>query len=169
MTVSLAAEIGVRRLHALCADAVWRRDGASFANCYTEDGVWKIAGLELRGRQAIGEALGELGAANERVLMVFGSPILEIVDGKLAGRTYIVEHVKLLDGSASATIGTYFERFAERDGNWLFEWRHFDFGYLGPTDLSAPFFSIPDYGPPPAFPDPDSRTAGVQFRARGME
>jgi hypothetical protein len=163
MSVPLEAEIGVRRLHALCADAVWRRDGAAFANCYTEDGIWKIAGLTLRGHEAIREALGQLGAANERVLMTFGSPILDMSDGTLTGRTHVMEQVKLLDGSASATIGIYYERFVERDGEWLFQWRHFDFCYLGPPDLSAPFYPFQDYGPPPALPGPEDRTAGLRL------
>lgn len=163
MTVSVEAEIGVRRLHALCVDAVWRRDGAAFADCYTEDGVWKIAGLEFRGRDAIGKALGELGTGNERVLMVFGSPILAMADGVLTGRTYTVEQVKLMDGSASASIGIYYERFVEQDGRWLFQWRHFDFCYLGPPDLSAPFYPFRDYGRPPALPGTGDPTAGLQF------
>jgi len=163
MTVSLEAEIGVRRLHALCADAVWRRDGTAFGECYTQDAVWKIAGMELRGREAIGQALGELGVANERVLMVFGSPILAIVGGELTGRTFAVEQVKLLDGGGSASIGIYYERFVEHDGRWLFKWRHFDFAYLGPPDLSAPFYPLPDYGQSPAMPGNEDRTAGLQF------
>lgn len=164
MSPSLEAEIGVRRLHALCADAVWRRDGAGFADCYTEDATWKIAGLAFQGRDAIAGALGQLGAGNERVLMMFGSPILAMTDGTLTGRTYTVEHVKLLDGSTSATIGIYYERFAERDGRWLFQWRHFDFNYLGPGDFSAPFYPFQDYGPPPAQPGPADPTGGLIFR-----
>jgi len=163
MSVSLEAEIGVRRLHALCADAVWRRDGAAFAGCYAEDGIWKIAGLVLQGREAIGEALGQLGAANERIQMTFGSPILAMTDGKLTGRTHVMEQVKLLDGSASTTLGIYYERFVECDGQWFFQWRHFDFCYLGPPDLSAPFYRFQDYGPSPALPGADDPTAGLQF------
>lgn len=163
MSVPLEAEIGVRRLHALCADAVWRRDGGAFAGCYAENGVWKIAGLVFRGREVIAEALGRLGAANERILMTFASPILDVTAGTLTGRTPVVEQVKCLDGSASVTIGIYYERFVECDGQWLFQWRHFDFGYLGPPDLSAPFYQLTDYGPPPALPGADDPTVGLQF------
>jgi len=163
MSLSLAAEIGVRRLHAICADAVWRRDSAAFAGCYAEDGIWKIAGLVFEGREAVSAALVQLGAANERILMTFGSPILALAGGELTGRTHVTEQVKLLDGSASTTIGIYYERFAERDGQWLFRWRHFDFCYLGPPDLSASFYPFQDYGPSPALPGADDPTAGLQF------
>jgi len=163
MTVSIEAEIGVRRLHALCADAVWRRDGLAFAECYTQDGVWKVAGMAFQGREAIGRALGELGAGNERVLMSFGSPILGMDQGVLSGRTWVVEHVKLLDGGANTNVGVYYERFAQVSDQWLFQWRHFDFCYLGPPDLSAPLFQFRDYGPPPAMPGDDDPTAGLTF------
>ena len=165
MTVSIEAEVAVRRLHALCADAVWRKDRASFVECYAEGAVWKIAGLELRGPDAIGRALSDFGAANERVLMVFGSPILAMEDDVLTGRTYTVEYVKLLDGSAMSTIGIYYERFIVEGTRCLFQWRHFDFAYHGPPDLSAPFYSSADYGPPPALPTGNDVTAGLQFRA----
>lgn len=164
MTVSLEAEIAIRRLHALCADAVWRKDRVAFAECYANDAVWKIAGLELHGRAAIGQALGNFGAANERVLMVFGAPILTMNEDVLTGRTYAVEHVKLLDGSAVSTIGIYYERFIVRGGRWLFHWRHFDFAYHGPPDLSASFYPSHDYGPPSAMPPADAMTGGLQFK-----
>jgi len=35
----IEAAICVRRLYALCADAVWRKTLAVFANCYTEVGA----------------------------------------------------------------------------------------------------------------------------------
>lgn len=164
MAIPIEAEIGVRRLHALCADAVWRKDGASFANCYAKDAVWKIAGQELRGRDAIASALAAFGTENERVLMVFGAPILALQNGKLTGRTYVIEHVKRFDGGASASIGIYYERFVENDGAWLFQWRHFDFCYFGKADLSDPFYPAQDYGPPPSFPTAATATAGLHVQ-----
>jgi hypothetical protein len=161
MSISLEAEIGIRRLHALCADAVWRKDGTAFSECYTDDAVWKIAGFVFHGREAISKALGQLGIENERVLMTFGAPIIHMGDGLLTGRTYAVEHVKRLDGSASTSIGIYYEQFIQQDAVWLFKWRHFDFCYLGPTDLSEPLYPFQDYGAPPAMPASDDRTAGL--------
>lgn len=165
MTVSTEAEIGVRRLHALCVDAVWRRDPVAFGECYTDDALWKIAGLEFQGREAIGRALTELGAGNERVLMMFGSPILGMANGVLTGRTYTVEQVKLLDGSAAASIGIYYEQFAECGDRWLFQRRHFDFSYFGAPDLSAPLYPFQDYGPAPAMPRLTHPTAGLRVES----
>lgn len=157
----LAAEIGVRRLHALCGDAVWRKDRAAFVDCFTVDGEWKVAGMHLRGRNAIGDGFDQFLALNERVLMTFGSPILDVGKGTAAGRTYTTETVNTRDGNGMCSIGIYYEQFVERGEDWLFQRRHFDFCYFGPPDLSAPLFPFVDRGRPPAMPAPDMPTAGM--------
>lgn len=157
----LAAEIGIRRLHALCADAVWRKDRAAFVDCFVAGGEWKVAGTHLRGRDAIGEGFEQFLALNERVLMSFGSPILDIGQGVASGRTYTTETVKTRDGAGMCSLGIYYERFVEDGGEWRFAWRHFDFCYFGPPDLSAPLFPFVDRGPPPALPGAGEPTAGM--------
>ncbi|MCB2078530.1 MAG: hypothetical protein KDE55_12635, partial [Novosphingobium sp.] len=107
--------------------------------------------------------LTELGSGNSHVMMTFGSPILDISDDRVSGRTYVTERAKLLDGSSAMSIGIYYERFVEVDGEWLFRWRHFDFCYWGPLDLSGEFYPQQDYGPSPAFPGDDQATAGLQL------
>ncbi|MEW9856453.1 nuclear transport factor 2 family protein [Novosphingobium sp. M1R2S20] len=161
MVDRLAAELGIRRLHALCADAVWRRDPVAFGGCFTQEAEWKIAGLRVRGREAIGRALLELGAGNERVLMSFSHPILDIEGGTVSGRTYAVERAFLKGGGAASSIGIYYERFAQSGADWLFAWRHFDFCYWGPVDLSGELYGFQDYGPPPTMPADEQTTAGL--------
>ena len=157
----LRAEIGIRRLHALCTDAVWRKDRGAFVECFMPDGEWKVAGMHLRGHEAIGEGFDRFLALNERVLMNFASPILDLAQGTVSGRTYTSETVKTRDAEGMVSIGIYYERFTETDGQWRFQWRHFDFCYFGPCDLSAPLFPFVDRGPPPALPDPDASTGGM--------
>lgn len=157
----LNAEIGIRRLHALCADAVWRKDRAAFIACFVPDGEWKVANQHLRGHQALGDGFDDFLSLNERVLMSFASPILEFAADHVSGRTYTMEHVKARDGSGASSIGIYYERFVEAAGEWRFEWRHFDFCYFGPPDLSAPLFAFSDRGPPPAIPARDAPTGGM--------
>jgi len=157
----LAAEIGICRLHALCADAVWRKDRAAFVSCFVPDGEWKVAGSHLRGHGALGDGFDAFLALNERVLMSFASPILAFEADHVSGRTYTIEHVKTLQGEGASSIGVYYERFVETAGEWRFQWRHFDFCYFGPPDLSAPLFGFADYGRPPAMPDGDAPTAGM--------
>ena len=46
MTDLIAADVGIRQLHARFADAVWRQDDVEFSGCFASDGLWKIAGME---------------------------------------------------------------------------------------------------------------------------
>jgi uncharacterized protein (TIGR02246 family) len=152
MIVLDLAESGIRQLHARCADAVWRKDSAAFAECFVEDGEWIIAGVHARGRGQLATEFDKFLGLNERVLMHFGTPILHVGDGAAIGRTYAWEDIGTTNGRGMKTIGTYHERFVLTGGGWLFAWRRFDLHYFGPPDLSGPFFDIPEYGPPPAMP-----------------
>jgi uncharacterized protein (TIGR02246 family) len=150
LTTFHLAESAIRQLHARCADAVWRKDGVAFADCFVEDGEWIIAGVHARGRAQIAAEFETFLNANERVLMQFGTPILSLDDRSAHGRTYITETIKTVDGRAMTTIGAYYEQFALTGGGWRFTKREFDLHYFGAPDLSGPFFDCPDRGPPPA-------------------
>jgi ketosteroid isomerase-like protein len=90
---------------ARCADAVWRKDTVAFANLFVPDGVRKAAGLTAEGRAEIARIFDTLAAVNERILMRFAKPIIEL-DGTVASaRTYTIEHVKRLDGVGESGKG----------------------------------------------------------------
>jgi uncharacterized protein (TIGR02246 family) len=156
----VAVECAVRQLHARYADAVWRKDTAAFVDCFAEDAVWRIAGQELVGREVIGAGFDKFMAILDRTLMTFRTPLLTLGDepGTASARTYVSELNKYKDGSAVATIGVYYERFAERDGVWRFAWRHWNMYYYGPPDHSAHFHDCKEFGPPPGMPGPDDPT-----------
>lgn len=48
MTDFSATEAAIRQLHALYADAVWRKDYESFGDCFTEDAEWRISGMGVK-------------------------------------------------------------------------------------------------------------------------
>lgn len=152
MTDFVTAESGVRQLYARCIDAVWRKDTAAFADCFTEDGEWKIAGRHLRGRAEIGNGFEELLSPNERVLMIFGPPLLQVGSGAAQGRCYVTEMIKRKDKMNASTIGTYYEHFVEQADQWRFQSRYFSLHYYGPADLSAPIRETTNFGPPPGMP-----------------
>lgn len=155
MTSMHVVESEIRQLHARCADAVWRKDRDEFANCFTEDGEWIIAGFHFRGRNELTRGFTQFLDLNQRVLMRFGTPILTPADHTLLGRTYVIEDIKTLDNRGMKTIGIYHERFVQLGDQWRFRWRHFDTHYHGPPDLSEPFRSCPDRGSPPGMPGID--------------
>lgn len=170
MSDFLIAEAGIRQLHARYTDAVWRQDHDAFADCFTEDGEWRISGRVFRGRAEIRSAIERILANFRRVLISFGTPILEVGDREATGRTYINERCAWKDGNTNISIGRYYERFVQEGDRWRFAWRLFQLHYRGPADLSGTFFDNPDYGPPPGMPGPDAMTddhASARWRLPG--
>jgi len=158
MSDYLIAESGIRQLHARFTDAVWRKDFDAFANCFTENAEWKIAGRHFLGRREIGNTISKLLDPYHRILIHPGLPVLDIEGESASGRIHFTELAKLKDGSSALTIGVYFDRYLRENDAWKFSWRHFSLHYRGPCDLSAPLVESPDYGPPPAMPPVDSPT-----------
>jgi len=158
MTEFMRAECGIRQLHARYIDAVWRQDPEALAGCFAESGEWKIAGMHLRGRREIREAVARLLEPCERVLMTVGIPLIELRERSSIGRVHCLEFAKLKSGNSAVNIGIYFDRYVEHAGTWGFQWRHWALQYRGPADLSAAFMPSPDYGPFPSMPGPDEPT-----------
>lgn len=159
MTDFVTADCGIRQLHARFVDAVWRQDDTSFSECFAKDGVWKIAGMAMRGRETIAEGCRNLLGRCERIQLVSGQPILEVVgEGEAIGRLQMTEFAKKKDGSTAITFGVYYDRYVEEDGAWRFAWRHWSMAYHGPTDLSGTFIEPVDYGAFPGMPGADDPT-----------
>ena len=151
-------ETAIRQLHARYADSVWRRDYEAFGDCFTEDAEWRISGMILRGREEIVWNLKRLMPRFRRILMTFRTPILDVGEGVASGKTFVTEQSALLDGRPGTTIGIYYERFVDQGDRWRCSWRLFQLHYMGPEDLSGPFFDNPDFGTPPDMPDLDAPT-----------
>jgi ketosteroid isomerase-like protein len=151
----VAAESAIRQLHARYIDAVWRQDADAFGSCWVEDAQWKIVGADLHGRQAITAFFVDIMRNFDHVIQFYHVPILEIEDGTGTGRTYVTEHNSFRSGRKTFNIGLYHERYRRDADRWRFTWRHFDLFYMGPADLSVPFFTVPEYGAPPRLADPD--------------
>lgn len=157
--VFLLAESGIRQLYGRYADAVWRKDGAAFAECFIEDAVWKIAGRTLRGRAEISSSFEMSLVPSVRVMMWTGVPVIDVGVGTATGRTQVTELIKRKDGTSKRTLAIYYDRFAQADGVWRFQWHHFNLYYLGAPDLSDSYLECLEYGPPPAMPGPDDPTS----------
>jgi uncharacterized protein (TIGR02246 family) len=157
----VAAERGVRELHALYTDAVLRHDIEAFSQCFTHDGEWRISGRVFRGREEIGAGISLILSRFNRVLITFRTPILGFDGDELVGRTYVDEQCAWKSGNTNTNIGRYFERFQQEDGRWRFSWRLFQLFYRGPPDLTGTFYENPEFGAPPGMPPIDAQTADV--------
>jgi hypothetical protein len=155
----LLAESGIRQLYGRYADAIWRKDVTAFAECFTQDAIWKIVGRTLRGRKALGRFFEMTLVPSERVMMWTGTSVLDLVNDSATGRTQVTELIKRKDGSSWRTLAVYYDRFVATGSTWQFQFHHFNLCYLGPPDLSNAYFKCADYGPPPAMPSSDDPTA----------
>lgn len=158
MSDLVTAKEAIRELHAHYTDAVWRKDYASFGDCFAEDAEWRIGGLVLQGRAQITETIERILGNFKRVLITFQTPLLEVEGRTAFGRTYITEQVARVNGQSNVSIGRYYERFVYHGDRWRFAWRLFQLHYSGPPDLSGTFFDNPDYGPPPGMPELDANS-----------
>ena len=154
-----AAEFAIRQLHARYADAVWRKDAASFGALFADEAEWRVGGQLMRGRTEIVRFIEGVFPLYRRILMTFRTPIVALAaDGTASARTYVTEHSLFADGTPFAPIGIYFDRFVQRDGGWLFAWRMFQTHYVGEPDLKGEWYEVADYGPPPGMPPMDEVT-----------
>lgn len=160
MSEFVETECAIRQLHARFVDAVWRQDAECFARCFDEDGEWKIAGLNMRGRAEIASNFSRLLGLCERVQLLLGAPLLDVAAQGVTGRMQVTELAKLKDGTSALTLGVYYDRYKSIGSEWVFTSRHWVLHYRGPVDLSGPILDGKDYGAPPAMPDPDEPSVG---------
>ncbi len=139
----LDAEIDIRTLVARYADAVVRRDAVDWGETWAEDAVWRIMGMETRGREAIVALWQRLMGGYPQVVQIPNSAILAIDGARATGRWYISEFGKLANGTAMLTLGLYSDEYTRAEGAWRFASRRFDVLYGGPADLSGAFLPFP--------------------------
>lgn len=158
MNEFIEAESAIRQLHAKFVDAAFRQDAELYAQLFSDDGEWKLAGMHIKGRDEIRASFARLLGYTSRVQIILGPPLLELDGDSAAGRVQCTELTKMPDGSAVMAIGVYHERYVKQGGAWLFKWRHFSLHYRGPLDFSAALVESPDYGLFPNMPEPDEPT-----------
>ena len=158
MTDLIIADVGTRQLYARFTDAVWRQDAQSGIDCFTDSAEWKLAGFHLRGHDEIGGAFTRLLSACARIVLIHGTPILELDDGGASGRVLVTELTQMADGSSAMTVGVYYDRYVQQADRWRFQQRHFGLHYRGPIDFSAELVESPEFGPPPGMPPADEPT-----------
>ncbi len=154
MEKTLIADFEIRQLHARFINAVWRQDAADFASCFASDGVWKIAGMEMTGRDAIAEGCGKLLGRCEKIQLIVQPSILDIQGETAIGRHHMIEYAKMLnDGGSFMTFGIYYDTYALGNGHWFFQRRHWSMHYRGPMMMGGDFVNNEaDYGAFPGMP-----------------
>ena len=73
---------------------------------FATDAEWKIAGMHMRGRQQIRSEFAKFMRHIDRTFMIYGTPIVDIVDGVVTSRTHVTENNKFADGRTASTSGS---------------------------------------------------------------
>lgn len=164
------AECMIRQLHARYVDAVFRQDMDAFADCFTKDCEWRIAGKVVAGRAAIVRFMGEVFPLFNRILLTMRNPCVSLESpGKATARTYFTENSQMADGTPLTAVGSYYERIVDEGDQWRFAWRVFRTEYAGASDFSGPFYENLDYGAPPAMPPSDEVPPDYSGNLSGIE
>jgi len=133
----LQDELAIRDLVARYADAVNRHAEEDWAATWAPDGVWKMMGNTLEGRDAVvGMWRGAMGFFSF-VVQLIHSGTVEIEGETARGRFYLTEMGHTAAGDKMLTIAVYHDELAKIDGHWLFTRRQFEPLYQGGPDLNG--------------------------------
>jgi ketosteroid isomerase-like protein len=153
----LDAYAQIRQLPVRYAAAMVARDGEAVAQLYVDD---VRVGAGLTGRQALREAY--FGAALDRLDISVLHPGTHVIDldlerpDRARGSVYTVAQIKFGDRWIRQAI-CYFDRYAKRDGEWLFVTRDHQLFYGADHDQR------PNNLPPANWPASDTGTGTLPF------
>jgi hypothetical protein len=127
------------------AAAVLRFDADRFADLWTEDAEWVVAGGEaLRGRAVIVETFVRARSGYRLCVQEIMSGYADRPEGAGVTAHWQVRELQWRpDGSASQLIGVYHDDLRAVDGAWRFARRRFELVYRGSVDLSGRLYLPP--------------------------
>ena len=137
-------ETRLRALMARYIDAVNRRDGEAWIRAWAEDATWGLMGQEVQGRDNILALWQQMMSGFEFAVMMPSSSLFEVEGDSGSGHWYLQEFTRDLEGNAAMVLSRYRDTYSRVDGKWLYQSRHYDVMYFGPSDLSAGFNPLPN-------------------------
>lgn len=121
----LEDRIAIRERIDAYGDAVFRHDAEAWIACWAENGVWRLPGIDVAGKTAIGAAWRQAMEAFT-LAAFFAQPGSIRIDGASAGaRVYTREILLGRDGTLRRIIGAYHDALVKIDGAWLFARREY--------------------------------------------
>ena len=137
---NLADHLAINLLLNRYTDAVNRRDWATLADVFTEDGIWDVGGPEagpmkyyFSGRdQLVGSIRGMIEAMS-MLVQTNHAPVIQVNGSRATATSTMDEKARTADGEQCIhLIGTYYDDIVrENDGEWRFKKRTFRITYLG--------------------------------------
>jgi uncharacterized protein (TIGR02246 family) len=115
----------IRELIDSYGDAVVMRDADAWGACWAEDAVWRFAGKELSGRDAIVATWTRAMAGYANLAFMAFPGAMDVQGDKATLRTHTFEHLTPVDGPTRVQAGIYEDELVRRDGRWMFASRSF--------------------------------------------
>lgn len=116
----------IRELIDSYGDAVARRDADAWGACWAEEAVWRFAGREVSGRDAIVSTWHGAMAQYAAIAFMAFPGAIEVEGDSATLRTHTFEHLVPVDGPVRVQAGIYEDRLVRRGGRWLFAQRSFN-------------------------------------------
>jgi ketosteroid isomerase-like protein len=142
MSNAVEDELALRNLMGRYVDAVHRNDVDAWAATWDEDGTWNLMGTDVTGKAAIVALWQQMMAGFEFALMLPSSGAFTIDGDTASGHWYLQEFTRDQEGNSSSIVSRYVDTYCKRNGQWLYQSRHYGFLYYGAADLGG------NYTPP---------------------
>ncbi|MBV7407431.1 nuclear transport factor 2 family protein [Maritimibacter sp. DP1N21-5] len=119
----MSDENDIRRRIELYCDAVNRRGGAAWIDCWWPDALWTIYDRRIEGAQEI-LTTWEGAMAGYSQIHFFAQVGTMDIDGDRARlRVYTTEYLTTIEGAQRLQVGEYDDLMDKRDGHWRFAHR----------------------------------------------
>jgi ketosteroid isomerase-like protein len=117
----------IRERNSAYADAMFLQDLDGWLDCFTDDCVWRGAGIEYRGLEELKASWP--GLWEPLVKMAYFTEVAAIeVNGDVAtARCYSRQIMFRKDGGVGKIVGLYRDTLARRGATWLYRRREFEF------------------------------------------
>jgi ketosteroid isomerase-like protein len=140
---TLRDEAAVRRVVESYADAIIRRDAATYGALYAPDAVWTIGppvGEQVEGRDAIVRFLTDHIATMDLLIFTVTNIVISVEDGIAHSRATVHEFGRVADGSAVSVVNVraLYEDTLQRNGDsWWFTERKYSILFVDNGDAAA--------------------------------
>ena len=139
MSTTLEDEIALRNLMSRYVDAVHRRDAAAWAATWSDDASWNLLGTAVTGKANIVGLWQQMMEGFEFALMLPSSCLFSIDGDSASGHWYLQEITRDKAGNSSSIVSRYLDTYSRRDGQWLYQSRHYGFIYHGTAEMSGSY------------------------------
>lgn len=117
-------QLEIRALIENYSDACCRRDSASLMKLWAEDGRWSVPDMEglenIEGKDAIKRTWEGAQDLFPFAFLICVPGDISITGEEATARVYTTEVLRDREGALRQAVGRYDDRFARRDGKWLF-------------------------------------------------